>query len=748
MPARAAALVAVAAPRRAAAKRNGSATPYTGIPRVRVAVETDAGDDADILAARIRLLEGFVARAELSDCTQLALQWLADVLGFTRSICLVRPEAEQSLFVVGSYGVTGSTVASYTVSLEDWSNPLVTAFNHRKELFFPAPHSAADRKRRPSTPFEDLAFHAVPLGVSGFSDDAFGILLLAGSETIGHDVHWFVSVFSQRIDQILRQQVLTEGDRKQGRERSLLYSIINAVTDPILLTDTEGRLLIANARALTLFTASEEESEGRRGAVRMNNMLLSSALSSKAIEETGATRRELLLVNPVDGSDLVFELLSTVTEDPRQGSGVVSILRNVTDLRRASEEIEENYRKMRVAEVQARAESDRLNLIIDSVADPIVVTDAAGATSLMNEPAERLFTIPQRASEIEQRWVQANDAHFSSFIAGMLVSADQRRVGEIGLSDPKTGEAMPVEAIAGKILSEHGELTAVVTILHDRREAIEKALLYEQLKQASDELERKIQAATADIAQQNELLRRQAIELEQASALKSQFLANMSHEFRTPLNAMLGYTSMLLQGVAGDLEPPMKRQLGRIESNGRHLLTIINEILDISRIEAGRMPLQLSTFKVPELVGEVKAELEPIIIRSKLNITLDLPRDLRPITSDRQKVKQILLNLLSNALKFTHHGGVTIAARQHAKERTMTLSVTDTGIGIASADQERVFEDFRQLDNSPTRPYGGTGLGLSICRRLAQMIDGEITLQSQVGKGSTFTLTLPVKGRK
>jgi signal transduction histidine kinase len=376
------------------------------------------------------------------------------------------------------------------------------------------------------------------------------------------------------------------------------------------------------------------------------------------------------------------------------------------------------------------------------------VTDAGGATSLMNEPAERLFTIPVGASAIEQRWVQANDAHFSSFIAGMLVSADQRRVGEIGMSDPYTGEPMPVEAIAGKILSEHGELTAVVTILHDRREAIEKARLYEQLKQASDELERKIQSATADIAQQNELLRRQAIELEQASALKSQFLANMSHEFRTPLNAMLGYTSMLLQGVAGPLEPPAKRQLSRIESNGRHLLTIINEILDISRIEAGRMPLQLSTFKIPELVAEVRAELEPIILRSKLTVTLDLPRDLKPIASDRQKVKQILLNLLSNALKFTHHGGVTISARVNAKERTAALLVADSGIGIALADQERIFEDFRQLDNSPTRAYGGTGLGLSICRRLAQMLDGQISVQSAVGKGSTFLLTLPIKGRR
>src|SRR5204863_5183836 len=251
------------------------------------------------------------------------------------------------------------------------------------------------------------------------------------------------------------------------------------------------------------------------------------------------------------------------------------------------------------------------------------------------------------ASAIEERWVQTNDARFSSFIAGMLVSAEQRRVGEIGLIESKTGDPMPVEAIAGKILSEHGELTAVVTILHDQREAMEKAKLYEQLKQASDELARKIQAATADIAQQNELLRRQAIELEQASALKSQFLANMSHEFRTPLNAMLGYTSMLLQGVGGALDTSVKRHLSRIESNGRHLLTIINEILDISRIEAGRMPLQMSKFKIPELVGEVRSELEPIILRSKLTVSVDVPRDLKEITSDRQKVKQILLNLLS-----------------------------------------------------------------------------------------------------
>ena len=148
------------------------------------------------------------------------------------------------------------------------------------------------------------------------------------------------------------------------------------------------------------------------------------------------------------------------------------------------------------------------------------------------------------------------------------------------------------------------------------------------------------------------------------------------------------------------------------------------------------------------LVAEVKSELEPIILRSKLAVTVDVPKDLPPMVSDRQKVKQILLNLLSNALKFTHQGSITISARRNVKDRTMALSVVDTGIGIAPADQGRIFEDFRQLDNSPTRAYGGTGLGLSICRRLAQMLDGSITLRSQVGKGSTFTLVLPIKGRR
>src|SRR5665213_3789507 len=693
---------AAAAPRRAAK----AAIERPGSP--------ESPESVARLTARLRLLEGFISRTDIADCAQFALDWFAEALGVSQSVCLVRPTSARAAAAVAFHGLARAAAGAFSLSLDDWANPLVNALLNRRHIYYGPTRSGLECPRRPSTPL-DGAFHAMPFATSGFSGEAFALLLFSGPARMSAEQHWFTDVFGQKLDQILQQHALREGGQKQGRERSLLYSIINAVSDPILLTDTESRLLIANTRALALFTAAEEESEGRRSAVRMNNMLLSSALSSNAIEETGATRRELLLVNPADGSDLLFELLSAVTENSRKGTGVVSILRNVSDLRRASDEIPDNERKLRLAEVQARAESDRLNLIIDSVADPIVVTDADGATSLMNVRAERLFTLPHGASSNEQRSVQSNDAHFSSFITGMLVSADQRRVGEIALIDPQTGDNMPVEAIVGKIVSEHGELTAVVTILHDRREALEKAQLYEQLKQASNELERKIQAATTDIVQQNELLRRQAMELEQASSAKTQFLANMSHEFRTPLNEMLGYTSMLLQGIAGPMDAPAKRQLGRIDSNGRHLLTIINEILDISRIEAGRMPLQVEAVSIPDLVVEVKAELEPIILRAKLSVTLDVPSSLRALTTDRQKVKQILLNLLSNSLKFTHQGGVTIRARRLPSGRSVELSVADTGIGIDASDQERIFEDFRQLDNSTTRAYGGTGLGLSIC---------------------------------
>lgn len=266
-----------------------------------------------------------------------------------------------------------------------------------------------------------------------------------------------------------------------------------------------------------------------------------------------------------------------------------------------------------------------------------------------------------------------------------------------------------------------------------------------RLKRVADELQARVQAATAVLATQNELLRRQAIEFGQASRLKSQFLANMSHEFRTPLNAILGYTHMLLHGVAGDLPVAARRKLQRIDSNGRQLLTNVNEILDITRIEAGKMQISISDFNPSEIVRDVMAELDSVIARSTLVVTPTLDPDGPRIRSDRQKVQQIVVHLLGNALKFTHQGGIDIAVVHDAGAGTVSIAVSDTGIGIAPEHHECIFDDFRQVDSSTSRQYGGTGLGLALCRRLAAALGGRITLHSTLGQGSTFTLAIPVE---
>ncbi|MBI3050713.1 MAG: PAS domain-containing protein [Acidobacteria bacterium] len=699
-------------------------------------------------AARLELLEYYLLHHEdLARCAHASLEWLARHAGVKRSMCLVVDGDGGVLMGMAGYGVPSEEVELFAWPLSDARDPIVAALSASSPVLFRAGRGNGHAGRpTPVTPLGAGPFTAVPLrGVRDTGQGALGLLLLRSGSGVSSEISWLAIVLGQKLDQLRGRGSIAGEVRKLRRERSLLFTIINAVTDPILLTDTEGRLIVANARAERLFASSEEESEGRRRAVELNNMLFSAALSRTAVERP-AEARELLLVDPSEGSDLLFEVLSSTVEDPREGTGVVSVLRNITDLRRATEQIEENYQRLRVLEAAARTERDRLNLIIDSVADPIIVTDPMGETILMNAPAEELFTVPPDAPESAERNVQANDAHFSSFISGLLLGETGPgavRRGEIGLASPSTSEPIPVEAIAGKVLTETGELTAVVTILHDRREALERARLYEQLKLASEELQARVQAATAELATQNELLRRQAIELEQASRLKSQFLANMSHEFRTPLNAILGYTHMLLQGVAGDLLPAVKRQLQRIDSNARHLLTIINEILDITRIEAGKMPIQLSEFNVNEIVPEVMAELEAVIARSKLTITPKLAPGAPLVRSDRQKVKQIVVNLLSNALKFTHQGGIEIAVQFDPEAQTVSIAVTDTGIGIAPEHHERIFEDFRQVDDSPSRQYGGTGLGLAISRRLATALGGRITLRSSLGQGSTFTLTIP-----
>jgi len=707
--------------------------------RESVAVATRSSVPSD---AKLALLEELQRCKDVVAAAQTAADWLTTHSGAVKTVFAATDHIRGTLGCIAGSGLTPRQFKRFCLSLDDPTHPLVNALTNGSAVSFQGSHESR------VTLFGEGSFTAVRVGGSE-QDPAMGLLLVGPASAPPHKMaRWVADTLAASLTRLsARDAILEEGPRLR-REHALLNKIINAATDPIMFTNMDGQLIIANSRAEMLFTAPDDVSEGRRRAVQLNNMFFSAALSRTTLGEGEAGRRELLLVDPTEGSDLLFELLSTVVSDPREGAGVVSILRNITDLRQATRQIDENYAKLRAAEAEIRAERDRLNLLIDSVADPIIVTDQAGEISLMNNPAERLFTIVPGAGEDAQRIVRANDAHFTSFVSGLLSTGwELTRRGEIGLIDPNTGKAVPVEALAAKMLSDIGELTAIVTILHDRTEAIERAQLYERLKMASEELEGKVQSATAELARQNELLRRQALELEQASAAKSQFLANVSHELRTPLNAILGYAAMTLQGVSGELMAPQRRNLSRIDANARHLLTLINEILDITRIEAGRMPIQVAPFNLPELLREVISELEPIIVKSGLELHTRLPTDLPAIRSDRQKVKQIVVNLLSNALKFTHKGGITIRVTMIGSH-SVVIDVIDTGIGIPKADFDKIFEDFRQVDSTPRRAYGGTGLGLSICRRLASMLRGTLKVDSKLGKGSTFTLTLPAVLKK
>ena len=238
-------------------------------------------------------------------------------------------------------------------------------------------------------------------------------------------------------------------------------------------------------------------------------------------------------------------------------------------------------------------------------------------------------------------------------------------------------------------------------------------------------------------------LRRLNGRLEQASRAKSEFLANMSHELRTPMNAILGFTEMLRDGLYGEVPDGLQEPLADIHTNGRHLLGLINDVLDLSKIEAGRMDLTLHEYAVQDVVEAVRVSLRSLAAERGLEFTTRVSPEMPIAYGDAKRLTQCLMNLAGNALKFTRQGRVEIAVDQRGDE--LIYRVTDTGIGIAKEDLAKVFDEFRQLDGAATREFEGTGLGLSISKRFIEMHGGRIGVESELGRGSTFWFTVPLR---
>jgi signal transduction histidine kinase len=233
-------------------------------------------------------------------------------------------------------------------------------------------------------------------------------------------------------------------------------------------------------------------------------------------------------------------------------------------------------------------------------------------------------------------------------------------------------------------------------------------------------------------------------QLEAASRHKSEFLANMSHELRTPLNAILGFSEVLAERMFGEVNEKQAEYLQDILSSGRHLLSLINDILDLSKVEAGRLELELGRFHLPTALDNALTLIRERATRHGITLTQIVDHWIGDIVADERKVKQILLNLLSNAVKFTPEGG-RVGGAATAGDGVVTIAVSDTGIGIAPEDQAAVFEEFRQVGREDARKQEGTGLGLTLAKKFVELHGGRIGVQSQVGQGSTFSFTLPVR---
>jgi signal transduction histidine kinase len=316
---------------------------------------------------------------------------------------------------------------------------------------------------------------------------------------------------------------------------------------------------------------------------------------------------------------------------------------------------------------------------------------------------------------------------------------------EVGLG------ALPESKIdAGLSVGVPGIMVVLIAAIWQSRLALSEASTHlseanEALRKSERQLEEKVLQRTRALQDSQSELAVARDEAVAANRHKSAFLANMSHELRTPLNAVIGFSEVLLEKVFGELNDKQNEYLGDIHFSGRHLLSLINDILDLSKIEAGRLELSPSTVAIGETMDSAIVLMRERANRDEVSLLKEVAPDIGTVFADERKLKQVLINLLSNAVKFTKQGGtVTLRARRDGND--LEISVVDTGIGIAPKDQALIFEEFRQAGEAYAKAQEGTGLGLALTKRLVELHGGKIWLESELGTGSTFTLRIPVEG--
>jgi PAS domain S-box-containing protein len=379
----------------------------------------------------------------------------------------------------------------------------------------------------------------------------------------------------------------------------------------------------------------------------------------------------------------------------------------------------------------------RWSTTLECISDGVIATDLSGLVTFMNSEAEGItgfqkeeclkmpladffITLEEKSGRKEKNPVSQILGNHSpnKVISTILIN--------------KEGKRIPIEHSASIVQHADGKRAGVVLIFRD---ISERKLAEDLLKNHGIYLEQEIKKRTKE-------LERAKLQAESADRFKSAFLANMSHEIRTPLNSIIGFSGVLLKGFPGPLNEEQKKQIGFILSSGKHLLSLINDILDLSKIEAGQMQINYEIFDIYELLDEIVMLQRPAALDKGLILNLDCQFHSFQLKSDRQRLKQIIINLVNNAIKFTDQGSVNITCQK--VEDNILMSVQDTGVGISKDEIKKLFHPFVQIENNSIKKNEGTGLGLSICKRLIELLKGRISVESQFGKGSEFKIELPI----